>query len=178
MSVLRSICEDEPKPLRSINADVPAALETLIARLHAKSPDDRFSSAAEVRDLLSGYLAHLQQPLTAPLPHALRGVFPLKRHQWWVVAAAGVSLAATAAVWQALHRKDGSAAPANASAMIELPEGLISLDEVDRQIREVREAIDGLEQTWADVGARSAGAVDAELSRIEAAVHGLEAESF
>ena len=189
MSVLRSICQEEPKPLRSINPDVPAALETLIARLHAKSPDERFGSAAEVRDLLAEYLAHLQQPLTAPLPQALRGVFPLKRHKWWVVPAAGVSLTATAVVWQALNGNDDptvgergqAAVSASAAEPIELPAGLWPLEEVDRQLREARDAIDGLERTWADAGAapmESAGAVDVELSRIEAAVQGLEATSY
>jgi hypothetical protein len=153
----------------------------LIARLHAKSPDERFSSAAEVRDLLADYLTHLQQPLTAPLPAGLRDSFPLKRHKWWVVAAAGVSLVATAAVWQVLHRKDGPAAAANASASIELPAGLLPLEDVDRQMREIGAAIGGLEQFRADARAMPSGGVsviDAELSGIEAEVQGLEATGF
>jgi serine/threonine-protein kinase len=181
MSVLRSICEDEPPPLRSINPEVPAALETLIARLHAKSPDQRFGSAADVRDLLADYLVHLQQPLTAPLPHALRGVFRMQQHRWWLAAAAGVLLAATAGVWKALDRIDGPSAPGNTSPSIGLPAGLLPLEDVDRQLREIGIAIGGLEQIRVDAGATPSGGVsmiDAELSGIEAEVQGLEAAGF
>ncbi len=55
-------------PLRSLNPDVPAWLETFIARLMAKDPDQRFQSAAEAVALLEDYLAHLRQPLTVPAP--------------------------------------------------------------------------------------------------------------
>ena len=53
---------------RSLNPDVPGWLEALIDRLLAKDPADRFQSAAEVADLLEGYLAHLRQPETVPAP--------------------------------------------------------------------------------------------------------------
>src|SRR5207247_6386388 len=43
-------------------------LEALVARLLAKSPADRFQSAAEVAALLEGYLGHLRQPATIPAP--------------------------------------------------------------------------------------------------------------
>jgi hypothetical protein len=42
--------------------------------LHAKDPADRFSSAAELADLLAGCLAHVRQPASIPLPAALRTV--------------------------------------------------------------------------------------------------------
>jgi WD40 repeat protein/serine/threonine protein kinase len=62
MAVLRRVCDDTPRPLREVNPDTPDWLEDIIARLHAKSPADRFQTAAEVADLLSRHLAHLQQP--------------------------------------------------------------------------------------------------------------------
>jgi WD40 repeat protein len=62
MGVLRRICEDTPRPVGEVNADVPDWLEAILARLHAKNPADRFQSAAEVADLLGRHLAHLQQP--------------------------------------------------------------------------------------------------------------------
>jgi WD40 repeat protein len=64
MAVLKRVCEEAPRPLREVNPDVPDRLEALIARLHAKSPADRFQTAAEVANLLSRQLAHLQQPGT------------------------------------------------------------------------------------------------------------------
>jgi hypothetical protein len=66
--VLQQVNTQAPPPLRSLNPDVPAWLQTLIERLMAKNPDDRFQSAAEVAGLLEGYLAHLQQPITVPAP--------------------------------------------------------------------------------------------------------------
>src|SRR5947209_1690464 len=68
LAVLRQVSEQEPAPVRSLNPDIPAWLEALIARLLAKDPADRFRSAAEVATLLEGYLAHLRQPITTPAP--------------------------------------------------------------------------------------------------------------
>jgi serine/threonine protein kinase len=68
VAVLRQVSDHEPKPIRSLNPDVPEWLESFIARLLAKNPADRFQSAAEVATLLEGYLAHLRQPITVPVP--------------------------------------------------------------------------------------------------------------
>jgi serine/threonine protein kinase len=68
MAVLRQVCDEEPPPVRSLNPDIPEWLETLIRRLMAKAPADRFQTAAEVAALLEGYLAHLAQPATVPAP--------------------------------------------------------------------------------------------------------------
>jgi serine/threonine protein kinase len=68
LAVLSHVSEKEPASLRSLNADVPAWLEAFIARLMAKDPAHRFQSAAEVAQLLEGYLAHLRQPTAVPAP--------------------------------------------------------------------------------------------------------------
>jgi hypothetical protein len=68
LAVLRQVSEDDPAPVRSLNPDVPAWLEAVIARLMAKDPGQRFQTAAEVAHLLDGYLAHLRQPATVPAP--------------------------------------------------------------------------------------------------------------
>jgi serine/threonine protein kinase len=68
LAVLREVCETDPTPIRALNPDVPAWLETLTFRLMAKNPDHRFQSAAEVVALLEGYLAHLRQPTMVALP--------------------------------------------------------------------------------------------------------------
>jgi hypothetical protein len=192
--VLRCICENEPHPLRSINPEVPAALETLIARLHAKSPDGRFSSAAEVRDLLADYLTHLQQPLTAPLPAALHrshgDASAAGRRAAWIAIAVAMALLITVALWQSLHEGDGApsgndrrlnAQRAAVSSPAALPAGLLPLEEVDRQMREIGAAIGGLEQIQVDTGAASVGSArlfDDELSTIESGVQRLEAAGF
>jgi hypothetical protein len=72
--VLRRVCEEAPEPIDQINADIPDWLCEIIARLHAKSPDDRFQSAQEVALLLGQHLAHVQQPRQVPPPPRLSPV--------------------------------------------------------------------------------------------------------
>jgi hypothetical protein len=67
-AVLRRVIEETPRPIREVNADIPAWLCDLIARLHAKNPADRFQSAREVADLLGQHLAQLQQPSQGAAP--------------------------------------------------------------------------------------------------------------
>jgi WD40 repeat protein/serine/threonine protein kinase len=66
MAVLRRVCDDMPRPLREVNPDIPDWLAAIIAKLHAKSPAQRYQSAAEVAELLGRHLAALQQPWMAP----------------------------------------------------------------------------------------------------------------
>lgn len=71
LAVLRRVSDEAPRPLREQNPDVPAWLETIIARLMAKDPARRFQTASEVADVLGRCLAHVQQPLASPLPDGL-----------------------------------------------------------------------------------------------------------
>jgi serine/threonine protein kinase len=71
LAVLRRVCDDAPRSLREQNPEVPAWLEAVVARLLAKDPSRRFQTAAEVAELLGRCLAHVQQPLTSPLPEGL-----------------------------------------------------------------------------------------------------------
>jgi serine/threonine-protein kinase len=72
MAVLRRVSDDQPRPVESLNADVPPWLASIIEKLHAKNPDDRFQSATEVAELLSQCLAHVQQPLAHAIPPHLQ----------------------------------------------------------------------------------------------------------
>jgi len=71
MGVIRRVCEDEPRPIREVNPDVPEWLCAIVERLLSKNPANRFSSADEVASLLAGSLAHVHQPLTVPLPESV-----------------------------------------------------------------------------------------------------------
>jgi len=62
MAVLKRVCDDTPRPLREVNQEVPDYLAAIIARLHARSPAERYQSAAEVAELLGRHLTYLQQP--------------------------------------------------------------------------------------------------------------------
>ena len=74
--VLRRITDDQPRPIREINPDIPEWLCGIIARLMAKQPAERIQSAGEVAELLEQCLAHVQQPTVVPLPTILA-----ERHQ-------------------------------------------------------------------------------------------------
>ena len=104
LAVLRRICDDEARDVREVNADVPAWLAAIIAKLLAKAPADRFQSAAEVADLLRQWLAHLAQPtaIDAPkfvAPAASSKAGPRRRMEPWVV---GMAVASTLLVGGAL----------------------------------------------------------------------------
>ncbi|MGB7326092.1 MAG: serine/threonine-protein kinase [Rubripirellula sp.] len=62
MGVLNRIVNDQPRPLRSVNVDVPEWLEQIVTKLLAKSPDGRFQTALQVAEVLQQWHAHLQTP--------------------------------------------------------------------------------------------------------------------
>jgi len=53
LAVLKRVTEDAPRPIREIIPEAPEWLCAIIAKLHAKKPQDRFASAKEVADLLA-----------------------------------------------------------------------------------------------------------------------------
>jgi serine/threonine-protein kinase len=76
VAVVRRVADDQPRPIRELNPEIPAWLEAIVERLHAKDPAERFASASELADLLGQCLAHVQQPLTDVLPS---GLIPAKK---------------------------------------------------------------------------------------------------
>lgn len=61
MRILFKVVHDEPRPIRDLIPETPAWFEAIIARLHAKSPDDRYASAREVAQVLERCLVDWQQ---------------------------------------------------------------------------------------------------------------------
>jgi serine/threonine protein kinase/WD40 repeat protein len=92
MATLKRVCEEKPEPVGQLNPEIPPWLVRVIDKLHAKSPADRYSSGAEVADLLGRCLAHVQQPSNVPLPEELR---PARRRHWRALATSGLVLALT-----------------------------------------------------------------------------------
>jgi serine/threonine-protein kinase len=88
MAVLRRVCDEPARPVRTLNPDVPIWLAAIIDRLHAKSPADRFQTAAEVAELLEKCLAHVQEPDTHALPPNLMPPAPRVRNSRLLWAAA------------------------------------------------------------------------------------------
>lgn len=101
MGLLRRIVDDEARPLRELNPSVPVWMQTIINRLHAKLPADRFQSALELAELLEGCLAHIQHPSVTALPASIRVIVerPRRVRSWLTVGAA--SCLALFASWQA-----------------------------------------------------------------------------
>ena len=69
--VLRRIRETAPRSIREINPDIPEWLERIVMRLLAKEMVERFSAASDVAALLEQCLAHVQQPMSTPLPESV-----------------------------------------------------------------------------------------------------------
>ena len=64
--IARQHIEVEPASLRSMREDVPEALEAIVARCMAKSPDDRYQTPGELAEALAGVLG--QPTLNVSLP--------------------------------------------------------------------------------------------------------------
>src|SRR5207248_379582 len=87
IEVLRRVADERPKPIRSLNPDIPAWLEAIVMKLMAKDPAARFASAEEVAALLGSCLAHVQQPATVPLPPIPGVRRPMPRRRKLAIAA-------------------------------------------------------------------------------------------
>ena len=66
--LLAAILYQEPEPLTSVNAQVPAPLQWIVERCLAKSPKDRFESTGELRRELSAILTRLSERATTAAP--------------------------------------------------------------------------------------------------------------
>jgi hypothetical protein len=66
--LVRQIAHDDPLPLRSVEATVPADLETVVLKALNKDPRDRYGTAAEFADDLERFLAG--RPVLARRPSA------------------------------------------------------------------------------------------------------------
>ncbi len=110
LAVLRRVCDEPPRPLREINPEIPSWLESLIARLMAKDRSQRYQTADEAFDVLKKCLAHVQQPLSSPLPPGL-GAGPRKRpiKQAWkpVAMLSSIACVGAAIVLSASRSKPG-----------------------------------------------------------------------
>lgn len=69
MLVLK-ICTEPPPPVTASRSDVPAAFESVLARLLAKSPDARFASCAEVSAALAPFASHDVAPKLVSRPNS------------------------------------------------------------------------------------------------------------
>jgi hypothetical protein len=98
--VLKRVTEETPRPVRELNPAVPEWLAEVIERLLAKSPDERYQTAAEVAAVLGAHLPALQQAdPTPPQGVPSRRSAPTYRRvplgrPWWFLAGAVVGFVA------------------------------------------------------------------------------------
>ncbi len=89
VAVLKRVAEDQPRAIREIIPETPQWLCDIIAKLHAKNPDDRFQSAREVADVLADcevqLKAHAKLKDYSRIPRSDRRRFGRRK---WVAAAA------------------------------------------------------------------------------------------
>ena len=91
--MLKRVAEDKPRAIREIIPETPQWLCDIIAKLHAKDPDDRYQSAREVADVLADCEAQLKANARLKDYSRIPRSKPRRSgRRKWVVAAALVML--------------------------------------------------------------------------------------
>ncbi len=89
LAVLKRVAEETPRPIPEIIPEAPAWLCDIIAKLHAKNPDDRFQSAREIADVLADCEAQLTAHARVKNFSRIPRGKPQRSRRWkWAVAAA------------------------------------------------------------------------------------------
>src|SRR6185312_1270 len=89
VAVLKRVAEDTPRDIRAIIPETPQWLCDIIAKLHAKKPDERFQSAREVANVLADCEAQLKaNSKLKDFSRIPRGVTRHSGRRKWVAAAA------------------------------------------------------------------------------------------
>jgi len=96
--ILRRITDNEARPIRDVNPNIPAWLCRIVDRLLAKNPDERFESAEFTAQVLEDCLAHVQKPDQVPLPDAVQAHIDTRSDRKWFAAAA-LCLLCVVAAW-------------------------------------------------------------------------------
>ena len=105
-TLLRQISQDEPRPLRHIDPQLPVELETIVNKAMSKAAGDRYATAQELADDLQRFLS--KRPIQARPPTLRdRARKWCHRHEPWVWSAGVLSLVAavvlavsTALIWR------------------------------------------------------------------------------
>ncbi len=99
-SLISSILRDEPPSVTDLRPDVPEALKELIVGCLAKSPDDRFSSAQDVRIQLDVLSRELTAGSITGAKTKVAGIRVPRRIRGTVAAFVVVAAVFAAAIWQ------------------------------------------------------------------------------
>jgi serine/threonine protein kinase len=180
MAVIRQVCDAEPPSIRSLNPDIPDWLEGIVRKLHAKDPVRRFSSAAEVAELLEQCLAHVQQPSQHSLPAAARDLgrqVPRlpgssgRNRRAWAAAILVLVMLGPAGFWTAAHfwRRPilERSQEVNANTAVTNPaEAALSDEAMDETERKLRDKVQSLERELTSETGDEANALELKLNRL------------
>ncbi len=96
-NVLQSVCQETPRPLDEVRADVPVWLSDIVAKLLAKQPADRYQTASEVAGLLT---QRWPRPHRAEVGELSSGSRPrLSRGGKYIIGATSLLLPLVSAAW-------------------------------------------------------------------------------
>ena len=92
-AVLKRVVDDDPRPIREVIPETPQWLCDIIAKLHAKKPEERFQSAREVADVLADCEAQLKAHAKLKDFRRIPRSQPRRSGRWkWAAVAATVLL--------------------------------------------------------------------------------------
>jgi hypothetical protein len=139
LAVVRRVAEDRPVSVRKLKPEIPGWLASIIERLLAKNPNDRFQSASEVAELLGRGLAHREEPSKFGPLSTGRG----RRTRWAIAASLLLTVTALGAAEAAGVHVLGTI------FRIQTPEGTLVIQVDDPG---VKVAVDGKDLVIAGVG--------------------------
>jgi tetratricopeptide (TPR) repeat protein len=144
--VLRQVLFEEPRPLRQVNKQVPADLETIVLKCLEKNPNDRYATAQELADDLRRFLEH--RPIYARRPTLRQRLGKwARRHQGVVktglaglVAAVVLLACSTFLIWQEKGHAETNAKEARDQQRQAERNFQLALDAVDQYFTKVSES--------------------------------------
>lgn len=140
MGVLNRIGNDQPRSIRSVNADVPEWLERFVFRLLETQPDDRYQTASEVSERLDRWLAHLQQPSVIPPPEPISSKSGNSVLAKWLIAAMGAGILFAAFMFMTNQNQNQKSNQSNASAATSKSKNAKQESAVEKDAQEVTSA--------------------------------------
>jgi predicted Ser/Thr protein kinase/tetratricopeptide (TPR) repeat protein len=104
LTVLRRLTDEEPAPLRELNANVPEEVAAICRRAMAKDREARFPTAAAFAEAIEGYLAGrapAELASTLVVPASRRRRWSGRLRSWWALTGlAAVVLVAGLLIWR------------------------------------------------------------------------------
>ncbi len=181
MAVLNKICKEPLTDVRTWNPSIPSALANLIHTLLEKHADHRFRDATQVTQVLTDYLAHLQQPTAKRKPKVAPPKSMQKKRRWILAASLG-SLAALVCIGLVVGNQliDWNPDKSPNSKTEVLAPTLSGVGDTDQEfanrVNSIEKEIQGLETEPLFPELIENRSVDHEISQIESRIRALELE--